>query len=169
MTARRRRNLFHRMWWRVFCLRRQRVIPDDPLADCLGQFVALTHRPVSVASLLAGLPLEAGRLTPADGARTGARGLCREDRTPALSRIKAIFLPVILFLKDGDACILISRPGRQMADCRPPHRKKPDGDAREALESDYAGAMLLARRDAAAAAATRPAAEWPAATGSGRR
>lgn len=129
------------------------TFPDDPLADCLAQFVALTHRPVSIASLLAGLPLNAGRLTPPLMLRALERaGYAAKIVARPLSRIKSIFLPVILFLKDGDACILISRQGDkfQIAD----HiTGKSQTVTREALEADYAGSMLLARRDAAAATA----------------
>jgi len=40
------------------------VDEDDPLALCLSAFIAITDRPTSVAALLAGLPLDKGRLTP---------------------------------------------------------------------------------------------------------
>jgi ATP-binding cassette subfamily C protein LapB len=101
---------------------------------------------VSIASLLAGLPLEGGRLTPVLMSRALDRAgyATSIDKRP-LSRIKSIFLPVILFLKDGDACIATAREGDkwQIAD----HLTgKAHSITTQALAQDYAGAMLMARR-----------------------
>ncbi len=120
---------------------------DDPLADCLAQFVSLTLRPHSIASLLAGLPLENGRLTPALMARALERaGYSARIERRALDRVRPISLPVILFLKDGDACILTARhDGKwQIADSLAGGSRTVTA---EALAADYAGTLLLARRN----------------------
>ncbi|MDA0979067.1 MAG: type I secretion system permease/ATPase [Proteobacteria bacterium] len=84
--------------------------PRDPLLEALVVLTRLHHQPHSAESLVAGLPLEDGRLTPplfvraAAGADFTASYLERslEDITPMV-------LPVVLELEDNHACVLVEK------------------------------------------------------------
>jgi ATP-binding cassette, subfamily C, bacterial LapB len=124
------------------------IANDDALAACLAAFLALTDRPVSSAALLAGLPLEDGRLTPALMQRALVRaGYAASLVRRPLAKITNLALPAILFLGESDACILISRADRhfEIAD---PLTGGSRRLTRKELEQDYAGVALLARRRA---------------------
>ena len=125
------------------------VAEDDPLAQCLSQFISQTDRPVAMSALLAGLPLEKGKLNPAlmlrvlDRADYGAVILKRK-----LPRIAAIYLPAILFMGDGDACILLEKNGKK---CRikDPLTKTDHVISTADLAKDYSGVCIYARRNSA--------------------
>ncbi len=122
---------------------------DDPLGLCLAAFIALTDRPTSVAALLAGLPLENGVLTAElmqralDRAGYGSRLVKRK-----LSQVKTIYLPAILFMGERDACIILSRKGKNCRILDPVTSTEYDV-AESKLAKDYSGVCILARRDAA--------------------
>lgn len=83
--------------------------PADALAVCLAAAARQLGMPVSVDALVAGLPLEDGRLTPALCVRAAERaGLTATIKRAALARIPRLALPALLLLKDGDACVLIA-------------------------------------------------------------
>ncbi len=83
--------------------------PTDALAVCLAAAARQLGMPVSVDALVAGLPLEDGRLTPALCVRAAERaGLTATFKRAALARIPRLALPALLLLKDGDACVLIA-------------------------------------------------------------
>ena len=83
--------------------------PTDALAVCLAAAARRLGMPVSVDALVAGLPLEDGRLTPALCVRAAERaGLTATFKRAALARIPRLALPALLLLKDGDACVLIA-------------------------------------------------------------
>ncbi|MFN3580445.1 MAG: type I secretion system permease/ATPase [Pseudomonas sp.] len=81
---------------------------DDPLLDCLLLLCAHHQKPVSRATLTAGLPLLASKLTtdllPRAAARAGLNGrlLKRE-----LDQIPEMALPVMLLIKGGRSTILL--------------------------------------------------------------
>ena len=52
---------------------------DDPLLDCLHVITRLHGRPVSTAALVAGMPLEEGKLTPSLFIRAAERHGLRKD------------------------------------------------------------------------------------------
>lgn len=80
---------------------------DDPLLDCLVAVTRLHGSPVSAEALSAGLPLEAGRLTPSVLLRAAARqGFAARIVKRPLKRISNLALPAILLLADGNACLL---------------------------------------------------------------
>ena len=82
----------------------------DPLASALAQLAALLGRPTSVETLVAGLPLLDGRLTPKLVPRAAERaGLDAEVRACALDAIPALALPVVLLLEGREACVLLER------------------------------------------------------------
>jgi ATP-binding cassette subfamily C protein LapB len=88
----------------------QAAAASDPLLDCLAAVTRLLGNPVSNEALVAGLPLEDGQLTPALFVRAAERArlaasLHRQD----LSAIARAALPVVLLLKDRQACVLVSK------------------------------------------------------------
>ncbi len=82
---------------------------EDPLLDCLVTLTKLDHHPFSADALKAGLPLVKQRLTPElfDRAanRAGFKSTIVERK---LRKIPSIVLPVILLLKNNQACVLES-------------------------------------------------------------
>lgn len=82
----------------------------DALAGCLAAATRLLGHPVSVEALVAGLPLENGRLTPALTVRAAERaGFSASLRRVDIARIPRLALPVVLLLKNKDACVLVAR------------------------------------------------------------
>ena len=87
---------------------REDLLHHDPLLDCLVELTRLHGRPSTRAALSAGLPLEAGCLTPSLFARAAARGgLSSRIVRRKLGAIDAALLPVILLLKGDEACVLL--------------------------------------------------------------
>lgn len=79
----------------------------DPLLNCLLILAKLQHRTTSKQALTAGLPLVAGKLTPALLTRAAKRiGFDAKLVKTKLRDISKHQLPVILFLKNGQACVM---------------------------------------------------------------
>ncbi len=79
----------------------------DPLLDALVALTRLHHRPYSAESLVAGLPLINGKLSPALFIRAAERaGFTAAHLERELNQITTLVLPVALCLKDGNVCIL---------------------------------------------------------------
>ena len=87
---------------------REDLLLHDPLLESLLEVARIHGRPSTRAALSAGLPLQNGRLTPALVARSANRaGLnCRLVRRQP-DKIDAVQMPVILLLKDNEACVLL--------------------------------------------------------------
>jgi ATP-binding cassette subfamily C protein LapB len=80
---------------------------DDPLLGCLVQMTTLLDRPHSGQALVAGLPLDDGRLTPALSVRALKNaGFAARLARRGLDQIDEATLPCILFLKGGKVVIL---------------------------------------------------------------
>ncbi|OOZ35977.1 type I secretion system permease/ATPase [Solemya velesiana gill symbiont] len=81
---------------------------DDPLLDCL---VLLAHhhgRSISHESIRAGLPIGEDGLSPDLFSRAAQRaGFSARILKRRLSKLDDLFLPVILFLSDHQACVLL--------------------------------------------------------------
>jgi ATP-binding cassette subfamily C protein LapB len=87
---------------------REDLLHHDPLLACLVELTRLHGRPSTRAALSAGLPLEAGCLTPSLFARAATRaGLSSKIVRRSLDAIDGALLPVILLLKGDQACILL--------------------------------------------------------------
>ncbi len=87
---------------------REDVLHHDPLLTCLVELTRLLGRPSTRAALAAGLPIAAGRLSASLFARAVARpGLSSRVVRRTLNEIARILLPVILLLKDDEACVLL--------------------------------------------------------------
>lgn len=79
----------------------------DPLLDCLVILTQLNHNPFSPDALRAGLPLVNHRLTPNLFVRAAERaGFTARILKRPLARITNLVLPVVLILKNNQACIL---------------------------------------------------------------
>jgi ATP-binding cassette subfamily C protein LapB len=82
----------------------------DPLLDCLVELTRIHGRPSTRAALSAGLPLEDGLLMPSMFHRAASRaGLASKVVRRSLDKIDQSLLPVILLLKDNEACVLLDR------------------------------------------------------------
>ncbi|MCK6264344.1 type I secretion system permease/ATPase [Vibrio sp. ZSDE26] len=82
---------------------------QDPLLNSLiyvSRYYGLANSP---EALINGLPLSEGKLTPFLFPRSAERAglVAKENRAP-LAEIPELILPVVLLLKDGDACVLNS-------------------------------------------------------------
>jgi ATP-binding cassette subfamily C protein LapB len=87
---------------------REDLIHPDPLLDSLVELCRLHGAGGSRASLAAGLPLVAGRLTLELAERAAARvGLATRLQRVALDAIDRAALPAILVLADNQSCVLL--------------------------------------------------------------
>jgi ATP-binding cassette subfamily C protein LapB len=86
---------------------REDLLHRDPLLDCLVELTRIHSRPSTRAALTAGLPLPAAGLTPSLFARAAAHaGFSAKVVRRELGKIDAALMPVILLLKDNEACLL---------------------------------------------------------------
>ena len=121
--------------------------PDDPLLDGLVALCAALQRPSSAEALVAGLPLEGGRLTvellPRAAERAGLSArLVRRD----LDAIPDATLPCLLLLRDGRACVLVERrAGGRAAVVLPETGHGMVEMALTELREGFAGVALFAR------------------------
>jgi ATP-binding cassette, subfamily C, bacterial LapB len=80
---------------------------SDPLLDCLVILTMLNHHPLSADALRAGLPLENHRITPQLFVRAAQRaGFAAKVVKRSLQHISKLVLPIVLLLKNDQACIL---------------------------------------------------------------
>jgi len=87
---------------------REDLIHPDPLLDCLVEICRLHGQAASRATLSAGMPLVAGRMTLDLAERAVARaGMSTNLQRLALDQIDAAALPACLILKDNRACVLL--------------------------------------------------------------
>jgi ATP-binding cassette subfamily C protein LapB len=83
---------------------------EDSLLNCLVVLTKLWNKPFSPDALVAGLPLVGNRLTPELFLRAAWRGgLSAKIVSRKLDAIPDLVLPVVLLLKDKQACILASK------------------------------------------------------------
>jgi ATP-binding cassette subfamily C protein LapB len=126
---------------------REDLIHPDPLLDCLIEVCRLHGVGASRASLSAGLPLVAGRLTLELAERAAARAgmSARLQRLP-LNDIEAATLPAILILADNKACVLQSIAADGSAQVLLPETAQGSITlARDALAQRYSGVVLFVR------------------------
>jgi len=87
---------------------REDLIHPDPLLDCLVEVCRLFGQAASRASLSAGMPLVAGRMTLELAERAVARaGMSSKLQRLTLDQIDPAALPATLILKDNRACVLM--------------------------------------------------------------
>ncbi len=121
--------------------------PDDPLLACLLWLARRFERPVSAEALVAGLPLEAHRLTPALFARAAARaGMSARLVRRRLDAIPELVLPAILLLDQAQACVLLRRGNDGMLTvCWPEWGEGEQAVRSEDLLARYTGHAIFAR------------------------
>lgn len=86
---------------------REDLLHRDPLLDCLVELTRIHGRPSTRAALVAGLPLPAEGLTPSLFARAAAHaGFSAKVVRRDLEKIDTALFPVILLLKNNEACLL---------------------------------------------------------------
>ncbi len=86
---------------------REDLLHRDPLLDCLVELTRIHGRPSTRAALSAGLPLPAEGLTPSLFARAAAHaGFSAKVVRRDLDKIDTSLFPVILLLKNNEACLL---------------------------------------------------------------
>lgn len=131
---------------------REDLLHHDPLLGCLVEMTRLHGRPSTRAALTAGIPLDRGCLTPSLFSRSAARaGFASKIVRRPLMRIDSALLPVVLLLKDDDACVLL---GWEPASDGVPERARllfPEAGqgeirlSRDELEARYAGIAIFCR------------------------
>jgi ATP-binding cassette subfamily C protein LapB len=142
--------------------------PEDPLAFCLVNLARQLERPASMPSLVAGLPLVDGRLTPELFVRAAERaGLSARLAAIPLARISPLTLPCVLLLHGRKAAVLTGFGDGAMAELLLP---EDGGQARrmapDELERLYLGYALFARpavhtdERARASAPEKPERNW---------
>lgn len=119
----------------------------DPLLGALVVLCKLHGRPRTATSLVAGLPLEDNRLTPALFPRAAARArISARLVRRKLDDISEHVYPVVLLTKGRQACVLTRRlSGNRYEVLLPDTGEGADVVTRDDLESRYEGYVFLAR------------------------
>ncbi len=121
---------------------------DDPLSDSLLFLAAHHGRALSRDALLAGLPIEDGRLHPPLYERAANRaGLEAKLVERRLLDIPALVLPVVLLLRDGSTLILrnIDLQKRRLTVCEPTRHGVDRIEHADALATHYSGFAYFVR------------------------
>ena len=86
----------------------------DPLLSCLMLLAKLEHLSCTETAITAGLPLVDGGLTPELFSRAAHRaGLTAQVKQRALLDISPLVLPVVILLRDNQACLLLKKEQRE--------------------------------------------------------
>ena len=120
---------------------------QPPLVECLAAISRLLNKPVSVATLKAGLPQQDGLVTAASIIRAADKiGIsARTVHRPALENISSLVLPCILLLKGGNACVLLSMDKKSAVIISPGHGDDPREVSHDQLTEEYTGYAILTR------------------------
>ena len=131
----------------------------DPLLACLMIFTKIHHRPFSVEALTHGLPLKEDESTPSLFLNEKSKSLfsraakragfsCKLVERP-LEGISSLVLPVILLLKEGDACVLeeIDRRNSRAKIIIPELPDAEEWISLEKLESLYIGYAYFIKKE----------------------
>jgi ATP-binding cassette subfamily C protein LapB len=129
--------------WRVG----ERAAHLDPLLDCVVAIARIFGIASTRESLSAGLPLEENCTTPALVPRAAARaGMTARLARRKLDQLRAGLLPVILLLKDKQACVLLEwLPDGQARVRYPENGESSDVIDRDTLSAMYAGLVFFVR------------------------
>lgn len=131
----------------------------DPLLECLVIFARISNRPVSVESLIAGLPVEPGASGPELFSIDKPKGLFSRVAARAgfasrliqrdLKSLSRLLLPCILVLRNGKACILesLDRKNRRAKVIFPEIAEGEEWLDISELESQYLGYAFLLKRE----------------------
>jgi len=122
----------------------------DPLVACLSFCLRDVGIAAGDSAIIAGLPVESGRLTPSGALRAATRfGASAKLSKREFNRINPIVLPAILLLADRDACVLISldESARTSEVYWPSRSDEAFTVDQRQLEQLYIGGAILFRRD----------------------
>ena len=146
---------------------REDLIHPDPLLDALVEICRLQGHPTTRAALSAGLPIgpdSHGRLPLDLAERAAARaGMTTRLQRRPLGDIDAVTLPVLLVLRDDQACVLMGWDGT--GDAQSARVLLPETGqgtvrlSRADLEARYSGVVLFVRPHFRFDAGTPPAAD----------
>lgn len=127
---------------------RESSLQPDALLDCLVELTRIHRRPGSRSSLVSGLPIAKSGLTPSLFARAATRaGLSSKILRRPLVAIDSALLPVVLLLKSGGACLLVSwsETGDEANLLFPDTGEGAVVLSKAELDSRYAGIAIFAR------------------------
>ena len=127
---------------------REDILHLDPLLDCLVELTRIHGRPSTRAALVAGLPLENGKLTPSLFARAASRsGLSAKVLRRSLDKIDAVLLPAVLLTAGDEACVLLGwdESGENARLLFPEAGQGSVSLSRAELEHRYIGIAIFAR------------------------
>lgn len=121
---------------------------QPPLVICLSIISRLLGKPVSSATLKAGIPQQEGVITAASIVRAAERiGIkAKTVYRKEVTSITGLVLPCILLLKGGNACVLVEVKGRMARVILPGHGMDETEIALDKLEAEYTGYSILCRR-----------------------
>ena len=119
----------------------------DPLLDSVIAIAKIFGITTTLEALSAGLPLEGNRITPELLPRAAGRaGLTAKLARRKLDALRPGLLPVVLLLKENQACVLLEWLQSGEARVRfPENGESSDVLTREELESLYAGIACFIR------------------------
>ncbi len=121
---------------------------DDELLACLLILARSHGETVSADAVLAGLPLEQGRLTPSLFERAAHRaGLASRVVRQPLAALKSELFPAVLLLQGNRTCLLVGRSadGRSVQLVHPELGESPLSLPIEQVEPSYSGRAIYAR------------------------
>ena len=123
------------------------AVAVDPIAECLAAASRFYGQPATAEALIAGLPIEDGRLTPALAPRAAERaGLSARVVKTLLRDILPAALPVILLTENRGACLLVQLSDQEAQIMLPGLPEALRTVPTAELESHYIGhAILLGR------------------------
>nr|WP_321258639.1 type I secretion system permease/ATPase [uncultured Pseudodesulfovibrio sp.] len=132
----------------------ERLSPKDidfqpPLVICLSIISRLLGKPVSSATLKAGIPQQEGVITAASIVRSADRIGIRAKTVyrEKLRSITRLILPCILLLRGGNACVLVETTDKVARVVIPGHGMAETEMPLEKLEEEYTGYAIFCHRN----------------------
>lgn len=118
---------------------------DDPLAACLQLLATANGQLISVEAVVAGLPLQDGRMTPSLFVRAAERiGFSAKIVKRRLGDISDLVLPVVLMLADDDVCVYQAQlPDNRAEIVVPSESDQPQQVTLKELKERYAGYAIF--------------------------
>lgn len=133
--------------------RDKRLSPKDidfqpPLVICLSIISRLMDKPVSSATIKAGIPQKDGVVTAASIVRAADQiGIrAKTVHRPSLRSISKLILPCILLLRGGNACVLIDTTDAKARVIIPGHGMAETEISLKELEEEYTGYAIFTHR-----------------------